>query len=190
VWRQLSKAALAVRKEFGLASRLNGDWIARADGRTIYLGAPSSYVQARLYEKGKQLGSHPDWVRLEIQVRPSGEGKSNLASVEAAQLFSVCPWTRALSERVGIPELEAVRIRDPKHPADDERALEYMVRQYGGLLRRTEERLGSWEAVSELLRSRVAPPPPAPEGPGVVATRRVGVSGSARPGRAGNLSQG
>lgn len=170
-WRQLSKAALAVRKQFALASRLNGDWVSREDGRTIYLGGRSSYVQARLYEKGKQLGTLPDWVRLEIQVRPAGEGKSNLARAEPGQLFSVCPWTRELSARVGVPELEAVRIRDPWQPGDDERALEYMLLQYGGLLRREKDRRGSWDAVWELLRARLAPTPPAPEGPGVVASR-------------------
>lgn len=154
-WRQLSRAALAVRKEFGLASRLNGDWIARQEGRTIYLGAPSSYVRACLYEKGKQLGAHPDWSRLEMRVRPAGEGKSNLASVEPGQLFSVTPWARALSDRVGVPELEAFRIRDPKQPSDDTRALDFMLRQYGGVLRRTQERLGSWAAVGELLRERL-----------------------------------
>lgn len=155
VWRPLSKAALGVRKEFGLASRLHGDWIARQDGRTIYLGSPKSYVQARLYEKGKQLGADPGWVRLEAQVRPSGEGKSNLASVEPAALFSVTPWTRALAERVGIPELEAVRIRDPKQPSDDERAFEYMLRQYGKLLRRKRASVGSWSDLGNYLGSRL-----------------------------------
>jgi len=154
-WRRLSRAALAIRKEFELASRLNGDWVSRQDGRTIYLGGRTSYVQARLYEKGKQLGATPDWVRLEIQVRPSGEGKANLASVEPAQLFSVSPWTRALSARVGVPELEAVRIRDPWRPSDDERALECVLRQYGGLLRRTRSRVGSWSDLGEYLGSRL-----------------------------------
>lgn len=155
-WRRLSKAAFAVRKQFDLASRLNGDWVSREDGRTVYLGAPSSYVQARLYEKGKQLRAAPEWVRLEIQVRPAGEGKSNLSRADAGQLFSVCPWTRALSARVGVPELEAVRIRDPKRPSDDDRALEYLLRQYGGLLRRTRQRVGSWSDLGDYLGSRLA----------------------------------
>lgn len=155
VWRRLSKAAFAVRKEFGLASRLNGDWIARQDGRTIYLGGRTSHVQARLYEKGKQLGTFPDWVRLEIQVRPGGEGKCNMASAAPGQLFSVSPWTRALSARVGVPELEAVRIRDPWRPSEDERALDFLVRQYGGLLRRQRERVGSWSDLGEYLGSRL-----------------------------------
>lgn len=154
-WRSLSKAAFAVRKEFELSSRLNGDWVSREDGRTIYLGGRTSQVQARLYEKGKQLGTLPDWVRLEIQVRPGGEGKSNMASAAPGQLFSVSAWTRALSARVGVPELEAVRIRDPWRPSEDERALDFLVRQYGGLLRRQRERVGSWADLGKYLGSRL-----------------------------------
>ena len=155
VWRPLLKAVLRVRKEFGLASGLDGDWITRQGGRTIYLGSPKSYVRARLYEKGKQLGADPGWVRLEAQVRPSGEGKANLASVEPGALFAVTPWARALADRVGIPELEAVRIRDPKQPSDDDRAFEYMLRQYGKLLRRKRDSVGSWSDLGKCLGSRL-----------------------------------
>lgn len=154
-WRRLWKINSALRKEFGLSSRMAGDWSGRKDGRTFYLGGRTSFVQSRLYEKGKQLGCDPNWVRQEIQVRPSGEGKTNLSRVEPAQVFAVSPWTRELAARVGVPELEAVRIRDPWRPSDDDRALGCMLKQYGRLLRRTQARVGSWSDLGEYLGSRL-----------------------------------
>lgn len=154
-WRRLVKIAAGVRKEFGLRSSTVGDWIGGEEGRTLYLGAAKSYVRGRLYEKGKQLASFPDWVRFEIQVRPSGVGKSNLSRVEPVELFGVSPWTREFAARVGVPELDAVKIRDPWRPSDDERALDFMLRQYGALLLRTRDRVGSWSDVGEYLGGRL-----------------------------------
>lgn len=54
-----------------VSTSVAGDWIGGRDGRTLYVGAPSSSVRARFYEKGIQLGSSDSWVRLEWQVRPA-----------------------------------------------------------------------------------------------------------------------
>lgn len=48
-----------------------GDWLGGVKGRTLYVGAPSSALRLRFYEKGIQLGGSSSWVRLEWQVRPS-----------------------------------------------------------------------------------------------------------------------
>lgn len=53
-----------------ITTSVAGDWYGQADGRTLYIGAPSSSIRARFYEKGIQLGGDRNWVRFEWQVRP------------------------------------------------------------------------------------------------------------------------
>jgi hypothetical protein len=150
-WRWVSKLALRVAAERKIATSTVGDWVTARDGRTLYLGAPSSYVRARVYEKGKQLGADPHWVRLEIQVRPAGQGKYALSTAEPAQLMECAQWTRDLARAIGLPELEAVRVRDPWTPTDDERSLSWCLQQYGALFERRAQQLGGWDRFGESL---------------------------------------
>jgi len=155
-WRRLSKLALRVAREWGVKTSTVGDWIEARDGRTLYLGAPTSYLRARVYEKGKQLGTDPHWVRFELQVRPSGQGKRALSTVQPDQLMESSPWTRDLARGLGMPELEAVRIRNPWVPSDDDHAMAWCLRQYGGLFERRARLLGGWNALGEYLGAEVA----------------------------------
>jgi hypothetical protein len=43
-----------------------------------------------------------------------------------------------------MPELDAVKIRDPWTPSDDETAFRWCVQQYGGLFSRKAQALGGW----------------------------------------------
>ena len=53
----------------------------------MYLGANSSPVRCRLYAKGKQPGyrsaGRPDWVRLEVQVRPQKTARKSYSAISA-----------------------------------------------------------------------------------------------------------
>lgn len=156
VWRQLSKLAIGVAELAGVRMSTVGDWIHARAGRTLYLGGKTSRVQVRVYEKGKQLGVDPDWVRMEVQVRPTGEGKSHLATALPAQLMEVSPWTSMLARRVGIPELDAVRIRDPWTPSDEETAFRWGVRQYGALFVRKAAALGGYAQLGAVIEAELA----------------------------------
>lgn len=150
-WRWLSKLALRVAEEFDVRVSNVGDWSRGIGGRTLYLGAQSSRVWLTVYEKGKQLGSDPNWVRLEVRVKPSGVGKEALSSVLPGQLMELTRWTREIARGVGAPELDAVRVRDPYVPSDDARSLNYCVHQYGAVFERKVAELGSWSALGEFL---------------------------------------
>ena len=143
-WRWLCKRAIGVAEEFRLATGTVGDWIHARSGRTLYVGRPASRVRVRIYEKGKQLCADPNWVRLEVIVRPTGAGKAALASALPSQLMEASTWTRELAKRVGMPELDAVKVRDPWVPSDDEKALRWCVQQYGAVLGRKAAQLGGW----------------------------------------------
>jgi hypothetical protein len=154
-WRRLSKLGIRVADECGVKTRTAGDWLRGKDGRTLYVGGRTSYVQGRIYEKGKQLGENPDWVRVELQARPSGEGKAALATVEPVSLFGAARWTRELGSGLGMADVEALKLRDAWEPSTLERALRFCVRQYGACFESKAQELGSWEALGAFLGERV-----------------------------------
>jgi hypothetical protein len=154
-WRWVSKIAVGVAEQFGVRTSTVGDWIQAKHGRTLYLGGKMSRVLVRVYEKGKQLGVDPNWVRLEVVVRPTGEGKAALCGVVPGQLMEVSAWTRELARRVGMPELDAVRVRDPWTPSDDENALRWCLQQYGAVFARKAAALGAWSEFGEHIGRQV-----------------------------------
>ena len=49
---------------------INGDWLNKIEGRTVYVGCREGGKMLRAYEKGKQLGDYSSkWVRLEVEMR-------------------------------------------------------------------------------------------------------------------------
>lgn len=135
-----------------LKSEKRGDWDDHPeDGRTYYMGSQTSPVRARLYEKNKQrqyehLGL-ADWARLEIQVRPSKEAKTEFASLSALEVWGASAWSR---------ELAAAVLKDhvDPHPAGTiwkktslEQRLHWLCRQYGPTFLELYAELGSWQCV-------------------------------------------
>lgn len=150
-----------------------GDWVRKDEGfpggRTLYVGSMKSPVLARLYEKGKQMRNlHPDqldkypegWVRLELQVRPEGDARYEVATLEPAAIWGTSQWARSLHDRVFGSSLSSV-LMAAHRPSDDERALRFLLRQYGPLLRRKAAlltsddtaagRLGAWSELGVQL---------------------------------------
>lgn len=157
-----------VRKRVGkVKTNQMGDWHHALHGRTFYLGAFKSAVLARLYEKGIQLredavkrgkpapvGVTDDSVRLEVQVRPDGDSKRLAATATPEALFGYSEWSRELYRRVDGAELARVDIKE-RRDSDHERAMQWMVKQYGAHLLIDVARLGSWEALGADLRRRL-----------------------------------
>lgn len=141
----------------------NGDWDRLIDGRTLYMGAPSSDVRARLYEKGKQLRSQVDtsgkllsldWTRLEIQIRPQGDARLAAASMTPEEAWGCSQWTHSLLKDVTGIEVPRVRMRVWRK-SDDQRAFEWMCKQYGRMLERLVPDLGDWLAVGLQIGSEI-----------------------------------
>lgn len=128
-----------------------------AEGRTYYLGAPSSDVRFRLYEKTAELRrSLPpnrwsevpdDWTRAEVQVRPKHpEVRLFAAHMTPEQIWGFSGWTADLASRAMALDVERIKTRVARQ-TDDERAYRFMLKQYGKLLRRMRDDLGGWECV-------------------------------------------
>lgn len=124
--------------------------------RTTYLGAPSSRVRVRLYEKGRfeaQEGrtASEHWVRLEAQMRPTGrDARLRAGELDALEAWGFARWTRDLAREAMGVDVEPVTMQ-PKREPDYMRAIRSLERQYGATLRRALEVEGSWDNVGRLI---------------------------------------
>ena len=116
------------------------------DGRTLYLGAQSSAISMRIYEKGKQLGRGDEWVRAELQVRPQKSLKAIAAHLSPLELWACAKWSFEVARMMGHERLQRVDVQ-MYQPSDNERAYRYLLKQYGNLLTTLKATHGSWEAL-------------------------------------------
>lgn len=148
-----------------------GDWHRAMDGRTLYLGSRKSAVMVRVYEKGIQLQQrNPGFeglfsrnlVRVEVQVRPEKASRLQAAACDPLELFGFGKWTIALIEELlDVTDVEYVRIRE-RRESDRDRALRWMVRQYGDHLASLADDTGldtdpeRWAMAGMMLRDLLA----------------------------------
>lgn len=159
-WEQLLEPVLAVKAQHRLFGERRGDWEFPELGRTQMLGAPSSTVQARLYEKGKQPEYRHlerfDLVRLELQVRPKKEAKTEYARLSAWEVWGASKWTRQLAADVLQRHLDAHPPGTVRKDSKRDQALRWMAKQYGAHLVSLAEDLGGWEVLGLTLREMIA----------------------------------
>jgi len=147
----------AVKQDHRLIGAKHGDWEDFPElGRSRYLGAPTSPVRARLYEKGKQpeyrhLGRF-DLVRLELQIRPQKDAKEVYAGLSALEVWGASKWTRQLAAAVLQVQLDAYPPGTVRRDTDRDRALRFMVQQYGKHLVSLADDLGGWDVLGLTLR--------------------------------------
>lgn len=127
-----------------------------SEGRTYYLGAVSSDVRVRLYDKTaesrralpeERRGEIPDnWARLEAQIRPRKEWKAYAAKVTPEEAWGFAGWTAELAARAFALQVQRITMQAGRE-TDHERAYRFMLLQYGGVLRQMFADLGSWDCV-------------------------------------------
>lgn len=156
--------------EVATAHRVKGLWIKPDDpgeGATYYLGGKSSSVTCRCYQKGLQMRKdiHPalrpsiseHWARLEVQVRPPKMlGKALAATLTPEQAWGFAAWSQDLILAAHKLNVEKIQGLGWKPQTDDEITLDWLCRQYGPLLGRMVEDLGSWDCVGLTIGDRIA----------------------------------
>jgi hypothetical protein len=126
------------------------------DGATYNMGAPSSRVRARIYEKGKQLralgveDADPGVLRFELQIRPNDrQAKLMAASLGAGEAWGATAWARRVA---GVFDHSAEKVELRQRLASTYSTTHAaMLVQYGGHLVKMLARHGSWELVGEQL---------------------------------------
>lgn len=156
--------------EVATLHRVKGLWIRPDDpteGATYYLGGKSSSVTCRCYQKGLQVRKemHPalrpsiseNWARLEVQVRPPKLlGKALAAQLTPEQAWGFAAWSQQLILAALKLNVEKIQGIGWKPQSDDEKTFDWLCRQYGPLLGRMVQDLGSWECVGLTIGDRIA----------------------------------
>lgn len=157
---------VGVMSRVGREYRLKGEKIIPDDlddGSTYYLGSRASPLRVRCYEKGKQLHKFTgdavwrlffDWTRLELQVRPEKDFKTLAAKMEPEAFWGCAAWTRELADGALAMSPEPVTMK-PARIADQERAMRFLVTQYGDTIRRQMRKLGGPDAFLHDLMFRM-----------------------------------
>lgn len=160
---KLLQPCLQVKKGYKLKGSKAGDWEDfPEDGRTLYVGANSSPIKLRLYEKGHQPEyrhlKRPDWVRIELQVRPTKDAKDAYSKADSLAVWGASAWTRELAGLVLAAELAPLPAGTTYKLTDEERALRFMCKQYGNHLVSLATKVGGWEeaglAIAEIIRKQ------------------------------------
>lgn len=140
-----------------------------AFGRTIYFnwkqktgleakpGQKAPQYQARLYEKGKQLGQNPEWRRFEVICRPDKhETKHRLYLAEPGNVLAGTPWARDFLDVMGYESAgRALNLSAAKQEEDAlskvmraklMHTLGHMADQYGNTVKQLVDLVGEEEA--------------------------------------------
>jgi DNA relaxase NicK len=154
---KLLEPCIQVKKQYKLKGSKAGDWDDfPEDGRTLYIGANTSPVKLRLYEKGNQPeyrhANRPDWVRIELQVRPTKDAKDIYSHADSLAVWGASAWTRELAGLVLQAELAPLPAGTVHKLSDQDRAIRFLCKQYGAHLIGLKNDLGSWAEVGEKLR--------------------------------------
>ena len=159
-FERLLGPVMEVKTKHRLKGERRGDWIDFPElGRTQYLGGEQSVARARLYEKGRQPEyvhlNRPDWTRIEAQVRPAKDAKSEFSKVSAADVWGASPWLRELAGRVLLDHVDPHAAGTVWKKTSLEQRLEWICRQAGPTLLELLQELGSWECVGLTLGEKI-----------------------------------
>lgn len=141
----LEGIALQVAMDHDLKTKVEGDYYGCKDGRTFYVGAPTSTHRCRIYEKGCQMRSKHiqpdaslDWVRVEHQIRPSKKGDARVLASRMSpdQAAFTSPWVSEISTRIGAEVQAPVKLSTKYVKSEFVSTCHHMAKQYGPGIRK------------------------------------------------------
>jgi hypothetical protein len=111
-----------------------GDWDYGIKGRTGTIGSRKSETFARLYEKGKKEKEDPEWVRLELEIKPKRQ-KTRLEVSRAPidQLWGMSVWSQLLASEL-MDYTPYLIEKEVWQKSDLEKRKTSMYNQYGNTL--------------------------------------------------------
>jgi len=155
IFDYMDRVATKFAIQNNIVTNTQGDWKTGKLGRTLYIGSKSSKAQIRIYEKGKQLKSNPEWARLEIQVRPPKKhDKERCAIWEPSDFWSVVPWTHRFINTLMVDKTipDVLPIKTVWNKSSHQQKVSNMVRQYGNTLEDLADSLPyGWDDIGPFL---------------------------------------
>lgn len=163
IFEKLRKTLRKVARDHHLKFPSIEDKLNPGEGRTQYIGSRKSPHFARLYEKGKQLNTtvhrrgasvaqaiNPvtgecieldQWTRLELVVRPEGEGKTIATTCTPQQAWGFTNWTHVLAKAAF--DFDDDRVFTKQHRVSEhQKAIMWMCKQYAKAIMSETLRLG------------------------------------------------
>lgn len=132
-YEDLEAALRAAAGQKATIRRIESEKAGQSTGRTMYVGAPSSQVQVRLYEK--HLESPGEYAagtnRVEVQLRPPSHAKADVSGWSAAETFCASELSRRVAGLLGQHVAHPASLRKAKGTPDLETTLRHMRDQYG-----------------------------------------------------------
>lgn len=167
-WDWITAIALDLADHHRVQIRQDGDWITPAGalrGRTLYIGSMQSASMIRIYEKGKKHRKDGtddtaslDWVRIEVQCRPSRDFKKCAWLAQPEQFFASNKVATALLSIIAARQVNRTAAAPGKQPPRSHSVkFRNMARQYGSFLLGLADSLGPDELVT-LLRAQLEDP--------------------------------
>lgn len=133
-WDDLTAILEGAAESYGsLITRVESERRGESLGRTVYLGAPSSAIRVRLYEKWLESpGQYVEGTnRVEVQLRPASKVKGRVSGWSRAETFCASRVTRDLAVRLGADLAPEASLHVDRGTPDLQRSLEAMGEQYG-----------------------------------------------------------
>ena len=123
-------------------------------GRTLYVGSRAAAVRVRVYEKGleqrsKGNGDAPlDWVRLELQWRPSGVTRTAALDYAPEKIWGASSWTADVVQQMLHADVQHVAATPEM--TSFEQSYEWLCKSASGIFCRAVERFGLAAVVADL----------------------------------------
>jgi DNA relaxase NicK len=156
-WDDLEAVAMEAASTYGTQvttmETLNGP----RQGRTIYLGAPSSAIRVRMYEKWRESpGQYVDGTnRVEVQLRPASRIKEDVSTWTPGQTFCASKTATDLALLLGADASEQGSLHVKRDTPTLEQSLQAMSHQYGGAVSRwLEHSAGDFSKVVDYLLAK------------------------------------
>lgn len=154
-WERLKDIWEDTADNHNLKLTAHGDFYREQEGRSLYLGSRKSVVYARCYEKGKQTGGDPDWVRAEVECKPKTHARERVARMSPEEVWGLSRWGIHLLRSLEGVEVPRVQAGTLYQPSEVERMRAWMLRQYGPALEQWAQEVGGWSHLGEVLGERI-----------------------------------
>lgn len=151
-WALVERMALGVADKYRISVTHVGDFHRAHAGRTLYLGATSSVVRVVIYEKGIKEGGDHDWIRVECRVRPKRD-REQVATLSPSEVWGAADFSRDILAAFTSLDVRRFQVGTVYRPTDAERALEFMLRQYGERMRERADEIGADTLLATLAQT-------------------------------------
>lgn len=128
-------------------------------GRTLYVGSRAAAVRVRVYEKGceqraKGNDDAPlDWVRLELQWRPSGVKRTAALDFTPAEIWGASAWTADVARQLLHDDVQ--HVEGSPELTSFEQSYQWLCKSAAGVFQRAVARYGLDVVLGDMLGDSV-----------------------------------